>query len=76
MTLGLLQIAYAKIKKSRMCGCLDFLLFQDFPEGFPAAIKEAYGELCSLSTLVGFASHFPRFPWSCDFFSAIGTFNH
>ena len=59
-----------------MCYCLDFLLFQDFPEGFSAAIVEAYGELGSLSALVGFASHFPRFLWVCNFFSAIGTFNH
>ena len=48
----------------------------EIAEGFPAAIVEADCELCSLSALVGFASHFPRFLWSHYFFSAIGAFNH
>jgi hypothetical protein len=56
--------------------CLDFLLVQDLPECFSAALVKSYGELRAFAFLVGFASHLPSFLGVFHVFSTIGTFSH
>jgi len=66
----------ARNKKRLRNNSLDFLLVENLPEGFSAALVETDRELCSFSFLVRLTSHFPGFFRVFNFFSTFRAFCH
>jgi len=54
----------------------DFLLCDGTSESFAAVVIESNCQFCSLSALVGSASHLPRFRRCADFGSTLRTLCH
>lgn len=55
---------------------LDLLLVQDRPEALSTTLVESDCQLCSLTTLVFSACHFPSLLRSTDFFLTLWTLCH